>query len=58
MALAAEADDRDLLVLDQIEIGIPIVINAHKSTPGGFLLELHCFGAAADRGDTGAGDFD
>jgi hypothetical protein len=37
MALGAEADDGDLLVLDQIEIGIPIVIDAHKSTPAGFL---------------------
>jgi hypothetical protein len=35
MALAAKTDDGDLLVLDQIEIGIPIVIDAHKSTPGG-----------------------
>ena len=33
MALAAVADDRDLLALDEIEIGVPIVINAH----GGFL---------------------
>ena len=33
MALAAEADDGDLLVLDQIEIGIPIVINAHCHIP-------------------------
>jgi hypothetical protein len=36
MTLGAEADDGDLLVLDQIEIGIPIIINAHQSTPGGF----------------------
>src|SRR5579863_4232712 len=31
MTLGAEADDRDLLVLDQIEIGIPIIINPHFS---------------------------
>ena len=29
MALAAVADDRDFLALDQIEIGIPIVVDAH-----------------------------
>jgi hypothetical protein len=29
MALAAVADHGDLLALDQIDIGIPIVINAH-----------------------------
>ncbi len=42
MALRTKADDGDLLVLDQIEIGIPIIIHAHKSLtlPGGcFLLE-------------------
>ena len=33
MALAAIADDDDLLVLDQVHIGIAVVINAH----GGFL---------------------
>ena len=29
MALAAVADDGDLLALDQIDVGVPIVINAH-----------------------------
>jgi hypothetical protein len=33
VALAAIADDGDLLPLDQIEIGIPIVINAHTGLP-------------------------
>ena len=33
MALAAIADDGDLLPLDQIEIGIPIVIDTHKFFP-------------------------
>ena len=31
MALGTEADDGDLPVLDEIEIGIPIVINPHFS---------------------------
>ena len=29
MALAAIADDGDLLALDQVQVGIPVVINAH-----------------------------
>ena len=33
VALAAIADDGDLLTLDQIEIGIPIVIDAHELFP-------------------------
>src|SRR5258706_657551 len=33
MALGAKTDDGDLLVLDQIEIGIPIVIDAHFLLP-------------------------
>jgi hypothetical protein len=33
MALAAEADDGDLLVLDEIKIGIPVIINAHGPCP-------------------------
>ena len=33
VALAAIADDGDLLTLDQIEIGIPIVIDAHATVP-------------------------
>jgi hypothetical protein len=39
MALRAEADDRDLLVLDQIEIGIPIIINAHFLSFDAWLIE-------------------
>ena len=31
MALAAIADDRDLLRLDQVHIGVAVVINAHRS---------------------------
>ncbi len=33
VALAAIADDRHLLALDEIEIGVGIVINAHGSSP-------------------------
>ena len=29
MALGAVADDGDLLALDEVEVGIPVVINAH-----------------------------
>ncbi len=29
MALAAIADDGDLLALDQVQVGIPVVINTH-----------------------------
>ena len=29
VALAAEADDRDLLALDQIHVRVAVVINAH-----------------------------
>ena len=32
VALAAVADDDDLLALDQIDVGIPIVIDAHGSS--------------------------
>jgi hypothetical protein len=35
MALRPETDDRDLLVLDEVQIGIPIVVDAHDV----FLLE-------------------
>jgi hypothetical protein len=38
VALAAIAHDRDLLALDEIEIGIPVVINAHPTLP-----EFRCF---------------
>jgi hypothetical protein len=34
MALAAVADDCDLFSLDQIEIGVGIVIHAHGRAPG------------------------
>jgi hypothetical protein len=33
VSLAAIADDGDLLTLDQIEIGIPIVIDTHTNFP-------------------------
>src|SRR5690606_35822195 len=33
MPLAAIADDGDLLRLDEIQIGIPIVIHAHRMVP-------------------------
>jgi hypothetical protein len=33
MALATVADDRDLLGLDEIQIGIPIVIDTHGFAP-------------------------
>ena len=32
VALAAVADDDDFLALDQIDVGIPIVIDAHGSS--------------------------
>jgi hypothetical protein len=35
MALAAIADDKDFLALDQVQIGVAIVINTH----GDFLFE-------------------
>src|SRR3546814_16040462 len=46
MALAAVADDRHLLRLDQVHIGITIVIDAHG---GPFLLSLlaHRFGISS-----------
>jgi hypothetical protein len=31
MTLAAKADNRDILVLDQVDIGITIVVDAHLS---------------------------
>src|SRR5207302_8245388 len=33
MALAAIADDRDLLALDQVQVGVAVVVNAHDSHP-------------------------
>jgi hypothetical protein len=42
MALAAVADHCDLLALDQIEIGVPIVINAHGPGPSLALPPLSC----------------
>jgi hypothetical protein len=29
VALAAIADDRDLFALDQVNVGVPVIINAH-----------------------------
>jgi hypothetical protein len=34
VTLAAIADDRDFLALDEVEIGITIVIDAHIEVPG------------------------
>ena len=42
VALAAVADDGDLLALDQIEVGIPVVIDAH-------VLSWSCASNAASR---------
>jgi hypothetical protein len=39
MALAAIADDDDLLALDQIHVGVAVVINAHGSCPPGAPFE-------------------
>jgi hypothetical protein len=33
MALAAIADDGDLLALDQVQVGVAIVINTHGLSP-------------------------
>src|SRR4029077_7366734 len=33
MALAAIADDGDLLALDQVQVGVTIVVNTHVSHP-------------------------
>jgi hypothetical protein len=33
VALAAVADDDDLLALDQVQVGVAIVINTHGSFP-------------------------
>jgi len=33
MALAAIADDDDLLAFDQVQVGVAIVIDTHSSTP-------------------------
>jgi hypothetical protein len=35
MALAAIADDGDLLALDQVQVGVTVVINTHGLTPTG-----------------------
>ena len=48
MALAAVADHRDLLALDEIEIGVPIVIDAHGSS----FLSLPVAGRLEMRGGT------
>jgi hypothetical protein len=38
MALAAIADDGDLLALDQVQVGITIVVNAHRGQSSWQLL--------------------
>jgi hypothetical protein len=40
VALAAVADHRDLLAFDEIEIGVPIVINAHGMSFAGVPTRL------------------
>ena len=47
MALAAIADDGDLLAFDEIEIGIAIVVNAHKGVP---CLKVGLLGRVCDAG--------
>ena len=42
VALAAVADDGDLLALDEIEIGVPIVIDAHVMSFAGGSTLLRC----------------
>ena len=42
VALAAVADDYDLLAFDEIEIGVPIVINAHVMSFAGVATLLRC----------------
>jgi hypothetical protein len=48
VALAAIADHRDLLGLDEIKIGVPIVINAHGMSLAGVSTP------ASSRGRAGA----
>ena len=40
MPLTAIADDRDLLGLDQIHVGIAIVVNAHHTLLGEIRIEM------------------
>jgi hypothetical protein len=42
VTLAAVADDRDLSALDKVEIGVPIVINAHVLSFVGVSTRLRC----------------
>jgi hypothetical protein len=48
VTLAAIADDGDLLALDQIEIGIPIVIDAHNRSPALITALQTAFGGVCD----------
>jgi hypothetical protein len=46
VALAAVADDRHLPALDQVQVGIAVVVNAHCAYPcsGGFTAyRFRCF---------------
>jgi hypothetical protein len=45
MALAAVADDADLLALDQVQVGVAIIINSH----GSFLCSATLFQAPVER---------
>ena len=67
MALAAVADDGNLLALDQVHVGVAIVINTHghwpfsldvPALPCGAALLFNTLGTARDRGDTGTRDLD
>ena len=51
MALAAIADDGDLLALDQVDVGVAIVINAHDCCP---LLLAASWASIAPQPDQGA----
>src|SRR5579872_4324675 len=56
MALAAIAEDQHLAALDQIDVGIAIVIDTHGKP---FSRKISEFGGAArDRDDPGARDID
>ena len=57
VTLAAVADDRDLLALDEIDVGITIVINAHGFLCSSRSVLCGCGGAAgaAAAGGTGHG---
>ena len=58
MSLAAVADDRNLLALDQVHVGIAVVVHAHQAFPYNCERRLlQQASAAGDGGDAGAADF-